>query len=86
MNKHSTTLVRYYENGSAWGFTTYGGHIEGWGISPYTTKARPDWLETIVTAAKMGNHGVTPTHPPPDFILWFRFDPTTNQLISFGRD
>lgn len=90
MNKPPGVLARYHENGSYWSVTAYDnsrgalwpspGHLEGDG------KPRPGWLEPIVTAGKIGGHGVKPAFPPPDFILWFRFDPTTNQLISFGRD
>lgn len=79
-------LVRYYELDGEYGVTSYGDKNNTNFALNGRVGSAPDWLTTIVNAGRIGSHGVVPTHPPPDFILWFRMDPDTGALVSFGRD
>jgi len=70
---------RYVENGGEWRL----GRMDDGG--PFTASAaeRPEWLENIVTLAKIGGHGVMVYQPPPDYILWFT---TTENFELVGFD
>lgn len=64
---------RYQETNGTYILRTFetGGSLTGW------TTSAPDWVQLIVTLAKMGNHVSTPP-APPDFIVWFTTDSKFN--------
>lgn len=41
---------------------------------------RPEWLTTIVTMLKVGEHGAWVPRPPPTYIVWFTTDRDNNLL------
>ena len=42
----------------------------------------PEWLQTVLMAARLGGHITRPPNPPPDEILWFVTD-NDGQLVTY---
>jgi len=53
--------------------------------TPRKAGTEPDWLKTILDVATVADAFITPVHPPPYRILWFRVDQSYN-LIRFGYE
>lgn len=80
--KNESILCRYQvgDNGT-WHLSLFNNENP----QPKQEGTEPDWLKTILAVASAADAFITPKHPPPYRILWFRMDQSHN-LISFGHD
>lgn len=72
-----STEMRYVEDGGWYTLTLYGAHPTVMD-SNGPVSSRPQWLDTIVTVATVGEHFLDVNDPPPDRILWFFVDDDCN--------
>lgn len=64
--------------------------VDGWPIGDIEAipsergplSERPEWLDNIITLAKIGGHANAVKYPPPNIIVWFIMDADYN-LIEF---
>ena len=77
-----TTLYRYSEARNKWSLSVMSGRPAIRDADSGPLGSQPDWLQTICTLARVGEHETVPLDPPPDRFFWFRLD-ETGELVGF---